>query len=191
MESVIEKLSFLSKLNCLNENFKISEIDNNLVKMIKISVKCNAFDVNEDKQRQCYKQLKCFWPKCRYSFKNKCALNYHISRHLNGRQFVCDDCKKSFNSCSHLTNHKDLVHSNVRQFICYKSDCQKSYKCKSLLKRHLKTHSTEKSLKCDECDKRFRYKDLLLRHKLIHSKQMPFRCDAIECDKRFRQKKSS
>ena len=35
--------------------------------MFRISVECNAFDENEDKQRQCYKQFICFWPKCRYT----------------------------------------------------------------------------------------------------------------------------
>ena len=51
--------------NVLNE-LKDKSIDN-LVKMFRISVECNAFDENEDKQRQCYKQFICFWPKCRFS----------------------------------------------------------------------------------------------------------------------------
>ena len=76
MESLIEKLLFISKINNLsknlrecerlvnkvNQNYNKSEINNNFVETLKISVEFNAFDVNEDKQRQCYKQLKCFWP---------------------------------------------------------------------------------------------------------------------------------
>ena len=203
MESVIEKLSLLSKLNNLNKSFrnseidnkinrkcKVSEIDNNLVKVLKISVECNAFDVNEDKQRQCYKQLKCFWPKCRYSCHCKRNLNRHILHHLNKRQFVCEECKKDFNSDSNLFQHKQSVHYNVRQFICSESNCQKSFKLKQLLIRQSKSHSIEELFKCDECDKGFRYKELLLRHKRNHSKQMPFICDAIGCDKRFKQRNS-
>ena len=201
MESLIKKLSFISKLNNLNANFtnmerivnkindncNVNKINNNSVKVLKISTECYNFDVNEDKQRQCYKQLKCFWPKCQYKCHNKRDLNEHISLHLNKRQFVCEECNKDFNWFSALSNHKRLVHSNVRQFVCYKSNCHKSFKLKASLRIHLMTHSAEKSFKCDECDQRFRYKDLLIKHKKIHSKQMPFRCNAFGCDRRFKK----
>ena len=108
MKSICEKLLFIWNLNKLNDNlmkcenivnkfnleYDVNRIDNYLVKILKISVEWNAFDVNEDKQRQCYKQLKCFWPKCRYSCKLNCHLNKHVSHHLNKRQFVCEDCNK-------------------------------------------------------------------------------------------------
>ena len=69
-----KKLLFISKLcniqnYLLNNVFVLNElkdtsidnkINNNLVKMFRISVECNAFDENEDKQRQCYKQFTCF-----------------------------------------------------------------------------------------------------------------------------------
>ena len=60
------------------------------MKMFRISVECNSFDVNEDKQRQCYKQLKCFWPKCEYSCKQTSHLERHISNHLNKQGLVQD-----------------------------------------------------------------------------------------------------
>ena len=62
MEFILNKLFFISKLNNLNENLKKIEsvvnkkiINNNIIKsnnsmkMIRISVECNDFDVNEDK----------------------------------------------------------------------------------------------------------------------------------------------
>ena len=197
---ICEKLLLISKLNNLsnnfvnmerivnkvNTNYNMSEINNNSVKEFKISVECNAFDVNEDKQRQCYKQLKCFWPKCRYISNYESDLNRHIVQHLNKRQFVCEECNKQYNWSSILKQHKRLAHSNVRPLVCSESNCQKSFKFKELLKRHLKTHSTERSFKCDECDKRFHFKGRLLIHKRIHSKLMPFICDAIGCDRRFK-----
>ena len=74
MKPLLNKLLFISKFNQLKKSIeksekivnKLNNNNNNSMKMFKISVECNAFDVNEDKQRQCYKQLKCFWPKCRY-----------------------------------------------------------------------------------------------------------------------------
>ena len=202
MKSIFEKFLFISNLKKLNDNFKkcenivnkfnlnynVNRIDNYSVKMLKSSVECNAFDVNEDKQRQCYKQLKCFWPKCRYSTKQLCNFNNHISHHLNKRQFVCNECNKQFHQNSNLNRHKRLCHSNVRPFVCYESNCQKSFKSKGLLQRHLITHSNEKSFKCDECKRRFGLKEILLQHKQIHSKQMPFKCDVIGCEKRFKLK---
>ena len=85
MESIVNKLLFISKLNNLKkntekckiilnkvkQNYNVNGIENNFFKTFKISVEYNGFDVNEDKQRQCYKQLKCFWPKCRYSCDQK------------------------------------------------------------------------------------------------------------------------
>ena len=191
MKTIFEKLLFISNLNELNDNLKncenivkkfdldysVNRIDNNLVKMLKISVECNAFNVNEDKQRQCYKKEKCFWPKCRYSCDTESSLNQHISHHLNKRQFVCEECNKQFHQNSHLIQHKSSVHSKDRKFVCYKNNCQKSFKLKEHLKKHLITHSNVKSFKCDECDQRFNLKFKLISHKfnilnLNHSNAM-------------------
>ena len=95
MQSICKKLLFISKFNNLNKSLvncertvnkmNIKIINNKLEKMLKIAAKCDNFDVNEDKQRQCYKQLKCFWPKCRYRCQQ---LYHHISCHLNKRK-IC------------------------------------------------------------------------------------------------------
>ena len=107
MENVFEKLVFISKLIELNENLvkygsavnKIN-LDNNVndISMRKLKIKLirDNSDENEDKKRQCYQQLKCFWPKCRYSCKISKDLNQHISYHLNKTQFVCEECNKQF-----------------------------------------------------------------------------------------------
>ena len=203
MESLIEKLLFISKLNNLsknlrecerlvnkvNQNYNVNEINYNLVKTLKISVECNAFDVNEDKQSQCYKQLKCFWPKCRYSAKELVHLNGHISRHLNERQFVCDECNKQFNRYDHLIDHKLCVHSNDRPFACDRIDCNKTFKTKSRLTQHKSTHSSVKSFGCNKCDKRFKTNSNLNYHKkFVHSNIRQFVCPQINCNKRYKRK---
>ena len=129
MESIVEKLVVISKFNKLNENLRecerlLSEVNqnynvneiNNSMKIFKISVECNALDENEDKKRQCYKQLKSFWPKCRYSCDGKSDLNQHISHHLNKRQFVCEEFNRLFHNNSGLLNHKRYLYSNERFF---------------------------------------------------------------------------
>ena len=203
MESLIEKLLFISKLNNLsknlrecerlvnkvNQNYNVNEINNNLVKTLKISVEYNGFDVNEDKQSECYKQLKCFWPKCRYSCDYECTLNNHISHHLNKRQIVCEECNKHFNYNSQLLSHKRYVHSTDRLFVCNRIDCNKTFKTKSKLTQHKSTHSSVKSFGCNECDKRFKTNSLLGKHKnFVHSNVRPFVCPQINCNKSFKIK---
>ena len=123
-------------LNELKDKSIDNKIDNNLVKMFRIIVECNAFDENEDKQRQCYKQFICFWPKCKYSAKQISDLNRHITQHSNKRQFNCNQCNKDFTQLSHLNQHKRCVHSNVRQFVCRIRDCNKRFKRNSDLNSH-------------------------------------------------------
>ena len=193
---VTKKLLFISKLtnicnnlfqsvNVLNE-LKVksidNKIDNNLVKMFRISVECNAFDENEDKQRQCYKQFICFWPKCRFSSEYGNSLNQHILNHLHRRQFVCNQCNEVINGHSALNRHKRYVHSNIRQFLCQKSNCLKSFKQKECLEHHKRfVHSSVKPYKCTECDKRFKLSSNLIQHKLIHSGIKPFECNFNDC----------
>ena len=178
MESICKKCFLLFKVNNLNNNLKkfdrivnksnidcnINGIDNNSLKMFKINVKCEHIDMNEDKQRQCYKQLKCFWPKCRFSCDTKSILDNHISYHLNKRKFVCDECYKAFDLKSNLIKHKRYIHSNDRPFVCNRINCNKTFKTYSHLTQHNSTHSSVKSFGCNKCDKRFKTNLYLSEH---------------------------
>ena len=203
MESNVQKLLFIAKLNNLNENlrkcerivnkvnenYNVNEINNKFRKTLRICVECNAFDVNEDKQRQCYKQLKCFWPKCRFSAKQLVHLNDHISRHLNKRQFVCEECNKQFNRTSHLLQHKLHVHSNERPFVCKRINCNKTFKTKSELTVHNSRHSSVKSFGCDKCYKRFKtYQDLNYHKNFVHTNIRSFVCPRSDCNQSFKQR---
>ena len=202
MDLILNKLLFISKLNSLKNNLikyeKVKgevkrnyELDENNINFVKIDVECNAFDVNEDKQRQCYKQLKCFWPKCRYRCEYVGILNEHISLHLNKRQFVCNECNKQFNNNSIFINHKRTVHSNVRPFICHRKDCNKTFKTKNHLKNHLSTHSSIERFECGKCDKRFKTREGSRNHINVHKNIRPFVCQRIDCKKVLKQRQTS
>ena len=204
MESIFKKNSLMFEVNNLynklkefkrivnklNVDYNVNEMNNNLLKMLKISVKSDNFNVNEDKQRQCYKQLKCFWPKCRYSCDRESILNNHISHHLNKRQFVCEECDKQFHHNSDLIQHKRWVHSTDRPFVCNRMDCNKTFKTYSHLTQHNSTHSSVKSFGCNKCDKRFKTNLYLSEHKkFVHSNFHPFVCPQNNCKKRFKRRK--
>ncbi|GBN77404.1 Zinc finger protein 782 [Araneus ventricosus] len=66
-------------------------------------------------------------------------------------------------------------------FIC--PECGKSFKWKSLLVVHYRTHTGEKPFPCDRCDKCFSTKGKLNTHLRSHTGEKPYSCD--QCDKRF------
>ena len=197
MEFILNKLLFISKLNNLNENLmkcesvvtknklehNIKQINNNSVKMFEINSN------NEDKQRQCYKQLKCFWPKCRYSCNRHSELNQHILVHSNKKNIICDECNKQFHHNSRLLKHKRYVHSNDRPFVCNQINCNKRFKTKAHLIQHNLTHSSVKSFGCNKCDKRFKtFSDLNIHKKFVHTNIQPFVCPQSDCNKRFKRR---
>ena len=208
MENISRKLLLISKLyefnnnnlkNCkklvnnVNINNNMNEINNNSVKMLKIGFEKKkelCFDENEDKQRQSYKQLKCFWPKCQFIAKYESELNRHILFHSDKRQFVCEECNKQFQLQSILTTHKNTVHSTDRPFVCPRSDCKKRFKTESNLQTHKRSHSSIIGFECDICNKRFESRKGFRYHRsYVHSNDRPFVCPQNNCNKRFKTEK--
>jgi transcription elongation factor Elf1 len=61
--------------------------------------------------------------------------------------------------------------------------CQKIFRDRSNLVKHIRTHTKEKPFVCDHCGKSFAHSQTLKEHTFTHTNQKPFFCDI--CNKTF------
>lgn len=128
-------------------------------------------------------------PQCGRKCLTQTALNIHMKRHLNIRNFQCHICQKKFVTRNEMTKHI-RSHSNVRLHEC--SMCGLDYKDKTSLSRHLmkkhgiggpKTSKRDEKLSCDDCSKVFPNGQQLEKHKRTHIGEKQFKCNL--CDQSF------
>ena len=115
------------------------------------------------------KGLKC--PHCQKAFSSQYGLQEHLKMkrcpELHGRgkeRWSCSICIKSYNKEALLQTHLELVHkieTGRQLFSC--EICKKGYYCRKTLKRHMTSHTDDKS-KCHTCQKVFTFKSTLVQH---------------------------
>lgn len=103
---------------------------------------------------------------CVSTFKDPSAFGRHKKLHLeNTEKYVCSKCNKTFNTYNSWYGHKKS-HSNERPFKC--SDCDKGYKAKRGLDKHVINSHGGLTVVCDLCDKTFPNELYLRNHKKTH-----------------------
>ena len=75
---------------------------------------------------------------------------------------------------------------SLKQFTCVV--CEKSFKKRDHMTRHMMTHSGEKPYQCDVCERSYYRNDHLISHKRTHTGETPYRCNL--CEKSFLTKQN-
>lgn len=126
---------------------------------------------------------------CDKSFRQLGHLSQHALTHTDYRSFECGICGIKLESLdalrSHSTNHKDLkgnkTKNTYRLLEC--DNCKKVFPTKSVLARHILTHTHERPFSCTICGKRFKQAGHVKSHMLVHTGERKFECSL--CLKRF------
>lgn len=103
---------------------------------------------------------------CLYKTVRKHNLKRHVLKMHTVSKRVLECCGIVFQTKSHFRDHLSSLHKNG--YIC--STCQRSFRRKALLVRHLTVHGGRKEFRCSTCNYETSHKSNLYRHKKIHSK---------------------
>ena len=119
--------------------------------------------------------------KCKKKLLSPNSYRLHQYSH-QPKTHKCNKCGDLFVHESKLKQH-ERKHKTHKIFECFHGGCTKKYKHPQDLARHVNTHLNV-HFECDFCDKAFKEKRLLKRHLVIHKKTTPYQCKI--CKKEFR-----
>ncbi|CAG2114950.1 unnamed protein product, partial [Medioppia subpectinata] len=144
------------------------------------------------------KRFRCDVIGCAYETNHRYDFKIHGLKHLNIRQFACEesDCGKRFVTARALRKHQ-LCHSDDRpktkDFRCDYKDCRYAATSGEALTKHKRwRHEIDRRFVCSvaDCGKRFFTGRDLKTHVLSHSTERPFRCDWPACEAALKSQKA-
>ncbi|XP_018425752.1 PREDICTED: transcription factor IIIA [Nanorana parkeri] len=128
----------------------------------------------------------CYFADCGKTFKKHNQLKIHQYIHTNQHPYKCtnEGCDKSFSSPSRLKRH-EKVHAG---YPCQKdSTCPFVGKTWTEYMKHVATIHSEPAI-CDVCNRTFKKKTHLKDHKKTHEERIVYRCPREDCDRTYTKK---
>lgn len=89
-------------------------------------------------------------------------LKLHFRDSHSDKKYMCEFCAASFRNSSMLRVHLNTVHSDARNYKC--NICDKTFKIKVGLKKHLYVHEPVHRFQCNKCNLTFKWKQALDNH---------------------------
>ncbi|KAJ8958907.1 hypothetical protein NQ318_019675 [Aromia moschata] len=115
----------------------------------------NKTKFNDHRKRQLATNLQSYQcSQCLKLFPSERLLRDHMRAHIN--HYKCNMCDMTCPKPSILAKHIRFKHVKFKPYKC--THCPKAFIDKQNLDTHLKTHSSVKSMKCEQCDFRCRTK---------------------------------
>ncbi|XP_065660970.1 zinc finger and SCAN domain-containing protein 23 isoform X4 [Hydra vulgaris] len=113
---------------------------------------------------------------CNFTYSDQGGLDKHMKAKHAAKTAVCKECGKAYSSKSSLAQHVHHYHRHPMAHNC--AVCGKKFNRKDFLLKHLKTHTSERDLKCSHCDKLFKTRSALSAHvNGSHNEKRRFVCD--------------
>jgi KRAB domain-containing zinc finger protein len=103
---------------------------------------------------------------CSTNFETRSNMLRHRIRHSDSeKNFVCHQCGAKYYTIDSLKEHCLLTHSLEADIVYYQCDiCEKKFRLKRLLKRHVQSHFANGNFNCEPCAKTYNTEAQLDRH---------------------------
>ncbi|XP_044742585.1 zinc finger protein 235-like [Chrysoperla carnea] len=105
---------------------------------------------------------------CGKGFNTRAELKIHMLSHSDEKTFACQTCNMKYKTMHGLRYHVKSVHLNLKPHPC--PICSRHFSTRSVVERHMRTHTGERPFVCALCEKSFNQKSTLTTHmRLVHS----------------------